>query len=211
MRTIVSNLSALFLAALLLFASVAAPLAQDRSETDPRREAYREWQSIANGRTDFDLSDPALVPSRLALAAAQSGCRYKDAIEELPVRFIRIEKRRLALVFCYFGIMRSHQLFDLSDLTKPKLLEFPHLAQPEGFGTTSRPGVIAWKQESGLFEAEQGSDLCGSPGIRHTYRFDGYSFVVIRIEVKPDSCAQGGWTTMWDAPRWSLSGQPSAH
>jgi hypothetical protein len=210
MRPINSILSAFFLTGILLFGSVAAPLGQDRSETDPRREAYREWQSIADGRTDFDVSDPALVPSRLALAAAQSGCRYKDAIKDVPLRFISVEKRRIALVFC-FGMMGSHQLFDLSDLTKPKLLEFPYLAHPEGFGTTSMPGVVAWKQESGLFEAETRSDLCGSPSVRHTYRLDGSSFVVIRIEVKPDGCAQGEWTPIWDAVPWSLPAQPSAH
>lgn len=91
-----------------------------------------------------------------------------------------------------------------------RLMEFPYLVRPEGFGTTSRPGVITWKPDSGLLEAETGSDLCGDPGVRHSYRFAVPGFVVIRVEVKPDSCAQGGWTTIWDTPRWSLPAQPSA-
>jgi hypothetical protein len=210
MRSIGPLLSVLLLAGALQLASVATLFGQERADIDPRREAYREWQSIANGRTEFDVSDPALVPRQLALAAAQSGCRYKDAIKEVPLRFISVEKRRLALVFC-FGVVGSHQVFDISDLTKPKLLEFPYLVHPEGIGTTSMPGGIVWKQESGLFEAETGSDLCGSPGVRHTYRFGSSGFVVIRVEVKPDSCGQGEWTTIWDAPRWSFPAQPSAH
>src|SRR5215475_596196 len=126
MRTVVSILSALVVAGTLLFASVADLLGQDRAEVDPRRQSYREWESIANGRTDFEISDPALVPSRLALAATRAGCRYKEAISEVPLRFIRVEGHRLALMFC-FGIVGSHQLFDLSDLTRPKLMEFPHV------------------------------------------------------------------------------------
>jgi hypothetical protein len=57
---------------------------------------------VSNGRTKFDISDPALVPSLLALAAEQSGCRYKEGIEAAPIHFMRIEGRRLAMVF-YFG------------------------------------------------------------------------------------------------------------
>ena len=89
MRSVVSSLSELVVAAIMLFASVAALVGQDGAEADPRREATREWQSLANGRTDFEISDPVLVPSRLALAATQSGCRYKEAINEVPLRFIR--------------------------------------------------------------------------------------------------------------------------
>jgi len=207
MRTVVSLLSALVVAGLLLFGSVAALLGQDHAEIDPRREAYREWESIANGRTDFDVSNVALVPSRLAVAATQSGCRYKEAIGEVPLRFIRVEGHRLALVFC-FGIIGSHQLFDLSDLTKPKLMEFPYLVRPEGFGTTSWPGKVAWKPDSGLFEAEARSDLCSDPGVRHSYRFAGSGFIVIRVEVTPDSCVQGGWSTIWESPRWSFPARP---
>jgi hypothetical protein len=94
MRSIPSILLRLVVAAMLLFNSAAAVLAQDRTET------RREWGTLANGRTEFEVSDPALVPSTLALAAEQSGCRYEDCIKERPARFIRPEGRRLAVVFC---------------------------------------------------------------------------------------------------------------
>jgi hypothetical protein len=74
----------------MVFNPAAAVLAQDRTET------RREWGLLANGRTEFEVSDPALVPSTLAVAAEQSGCRYKDYIKEYPARFIRPEGRRLA-------------------------------------------------------------------------------------------------------------------
>jgi hypothetical protein len=201
-------------AAILLCASIAAAPGEDHSEADDRRDAGMEWQSLANGRTEFDVSDPALVPRRLALAAEQSGCRYKDGIKEIAVRFTSVEKRRLAIVFCRSGVSGSHQLFDLSDLQKPKLIELPFLAQKDGFGTTPRPGMITWKGDVGVLEAETGTDICPSSEIRHTYRpglTEGWisqaaTFVVVRVEVMEDRCSgQGRWATIWEAAPWPKS------
>jgi hypothetical protein len=188
MRSAVSILSRLFLTAILLFGSVAAVLGEDGSEADRRPNLSREWHSIANGRTEFDISDPALVPASIARAAEQSGCRYKETIEAVPVRFIAVEKRRLALVFCPGNVVGSHHVFDLSDW-KLKLMELPYLSQPDGFGTTDAPGLITWKKEAGVFQAETSSDLmCSSPPVRHTYRLgqtrSRASFVIVRVEVQ---------------------------
>jgi hypothetical protein len=202
------------LAVILLCASIGAAPGEDRSEADDRRDARMEWHSLANGRTEFDVSNPALVPRRLALAAEQSGCLYKDGIKEMAVRFTSVEKRRLAIVFCRFGVTGSHQLFDLSDLQKPKLVELPFLAQKDGFGTTPRPGMITWKGDVGVLEAETGTDTCPSSEIRHTYRpglTEGWTsqaatFVVIRIEVMEDRCSgQGRWAVIWEASQWPKS------
>ena len=106
MRPISSILSRLVVTGMMVFNSAAAVLAQDRTET------RREWGLLANGRTEFEVSDPALVPSTLAVAAEQSGCRYKDYIKEYPARFIRPEGRRLAIMFCA-AIVGSHQVFDV--------------------------------------------------------------------------------------------------
>jgi hypothetical protein len=213
MRSAVSALSAFFLTAMVLCASVAAVPAEDRSAADLRSELLREWYSIAKGRTEFDISDPALVPGQLALAAKQSGCRYEDTIKEMPVRFITVDKRRLAFVFC-FGIVGSHQVFDLSTLRGPKLLEFPFLSQPDGFGTTDAPGVITWDKEAGVFQAETGTDICPSLRIRHTYRpgvtRSGASFVIVRVEAQEDGCGRGEWTMIWEAPLWSTLARPGA-
>jgi hypothetical protein len=202
------------LAVILLCASIAAAPGEDRSEADDWRDARLEWHGLANGRTEFDVSDPALVPRRLVLAAEQSGCRYKDWIKELPVRFISVEKRRLALVFCRYGVTGSDQLFDLTDLQKPKLIELPFVAQKDGFGTTARPGMITWKRDVGILEAETGTDMCPSSRLRHSYRpgfTEGWisssaTFVVVRIEVSEKDCGERNrWATIWEAAAWPES------
>lgn len=198
----VSILSRLVMAGMLLFNSAAAVLGQDRTET------LREWGTLANGRTEFDVSDAALLPSTLALAAEQLGCRYKDDIKTAPVRFMRPEGRRLAIVFCS-GIIGSHQVFDVSNVLKPTLVELPFLAQPDGFGTTAKPGWITWEKEARVFQAETGSDISFAR-LRHTYRLDRYtaSFVIVRVEFHPDISTKDEWTTIWDAPKWSFPAKP---
>jgi hypothetical protein len=197
------------LAAILLCVSIAAAPGEDRSEADDRRDARLEWHSLANGRTEFDVSDPVLVPRRLALAADQSGCRYKEEIKDLPVRFISVEERRFAIVFCRMGVLGSHQIFDLADLQKPKLVELPIIA-PNGFGTTPRPGAITWKRDVGVLEAETVTDVCPGIRFRHTYR-PGFNqswvsnFVIVRVEVLEGGCGEGKWDTVWEPPQWSKS------
>src|SRR5882757_6747724 len=110
MRAIMSILSPLVLAGILLFAFAAAVLGEDLSELSPRRA----WHSLANGRTEFDVSDLALVPGQLAPAAEQSGCRYEDGIKEVPIHFISVEDRRLAIMYCPLVANGSQQIFDLS-------------------------------------------------------------------------------------------------
>ena len=194
-------LSRFVVAGMLLFSSAAALLADDRIET------RREWGTLANGRTEFEVSDAALLPSTLAVAAEQSGCNYKDDIKTAPVRFMRPEGHRLAIVFCS-AIIGSHQVFDVSNVLRPRLLELPFLVQPEGFGTTARPGWITWEKETNVFQAETGSDMMPSPRVRHTYRHSkfSFSFAIVRVEVQLDGV--GEWITMWDAPRWPLPERP---
>jgi hypothetical protein len=205
MRFSGSVLSPLALVGLLLLASVPMP-AQGRSKADALRDVRREWSALAQGRTEFEVSDAAAVPAQLDLAAEQSGCQYKANTKAAPVRFMRLEGRRLAIVFCS-GIIGSHQVFDLSNLQKPTLVELPFLAQPNGFGTTTRPGLITWEKETGFFRAVTGSDLKPSLRVRHTYRFDTNGFVIVRVEVQQDGF--DGWTTIWDAPRWLFPVKPN--
>lgn len=202
MRSIASLLSRLVVAGMLLCNSAAAVLGQDHTET------RREWGALANGRTEFDVSDAALLPSTLALAAEASGCRYKDGIKEAPVRFMRPEGRRIAIVFCS-GIIGSHQIFDVSNVLKPTLEKLPVLAQPAGFGTTAKPGWITWDKEAKVFQAENGSDVSFAR-LRHIYRLDRWtgSFVIVRVEFTPHVGIKDGWTTIWDAPKWSFPAKP---
>jgi hypothetical protein len=71
---------------------------------------------------------------------------------------------------------------------------------------TTRPGVISFEKETGVFMAVTGSDLLSSPSVRHTYRFAApRGFVVVRVEFQRDGL--GEWTTLWDAPDWSFPEQ----
>jgi hypothetical protein len=203
-RGAVSILPRLVLAGLFAFASTASLFGEEGSELSPRRE----WDILAKGRTEFDVSDLALVPSQLALAAEQSGCRYKESIGSEPIRFVSIEDRRLAIVYCVLGgASASHQIFDLSGRSRqrPVLVELPYLERAGGFGTTSWPGGIVFKRETGVFEAVRGSDIsCGE--LRHTYRLSRESstaFAVVRVEYRLE-CGGDEWLRLWDAPVWSF-------
>jgi hypothetical protein len=202
MRSMLSILSRLVVAGMLVSISAAAVFGQD-----PTMALKSEWSAVSKGRTEFEVSDAALLPSTLALAAEQSGCSYKDDIKNAPVRFMRPEGHRLAIVFCS-GIIGSHQIFDVSNVLRPRLLELPFLVQPEGVGTTARPGWITWEKEANVFQAETGSDMLPSPRVRHTYRYSKFNvtFALVRVEVQHDGV--GEWITMWDAPRWSLPAKP---
>ena len=168
-----------------------------------------EWHGLAKGRKEFEVSDPALLPSRLVLAAQQSGCNYKEQIKEAPTRFITVPSHRFVIVFCS-RIGGSHQVFDFSNLQRPRLVEFPFIAHPEGFGTTSDPGWITWNTETGILQAVTGSDLCPTPSGRHTYQLTAQSrgFVLLRVEIQHPGCGVGEWTTIWDAPQWSPLTRP---
>lgn len=209
MRLAVFVLSPLVLATMLLFTSVAAVVGEDRSEAAPSRDVRPEWYSLAKGRTEFEVSDPALVLSQLALAAKESNCSYELEIKQVPIRFVILRDRRFAIVFCSAGAHPWNQLFDLSgpNLEKPKLVQLPLLEHPDGFGATSTPlGEITWKSGKGVLQVEVGSDISFAK-LRHTYRlgYSAVSFVVVRVEYRCNECGKDEWTTIWDAPQWSFS------
>ena len=197
MRPIASILFRLVVAGLLVTNSAAAVLGQDRTE------ARREWGTLANGRTEFDVSDVTLLPSTLALAAEQAGCDYKEHIKDMPVRFMRPEGLRLVMVFCSGNGTGSHQIFDVSNVLKPALIELPVLAQPDGFRATARPGLVTWEKETKVLQAVGVSDMSVA-GLRHIYRVDRGigGFVIVRVEFTPHVGNKDGWTTIWDAPKW---------
>jgi hypothetical protein len=196
------------LGVLLLIASIAIARAEGPADADNRQALRREWARITFAKgTTFEISNPDLMPTSLADAAARTGCAYKDAIKERPARFIRAENQRLAIVFCRRFIQGSDQIFDLTDLIRPRNLQFPFLAYPDGFGATMTPGAVKWKSDAGVFEADIGSDTCPGALLRHTYRLgqigSGVSFVIIRVETNNSGgCNPGEWKTMWEAPRW---------
>lgn len=211
-----ATIPSLLLTVIFLGASIAASHAQDGSGGEVQQDARKGYDNISfAGREEFEISDPALVPRQLVIAAEQSGCQYKGGIKELPVHFINAESRQVALVFCRMGVLGSHHVFDFADRRRPKQVQFPFLGQKEGFGTTPRPGFITWKKDAGVFEAVSGSDMCPSSEVRHTYRLgstEGWvsqvaSFVVVRVESREKSCGRSNseWTTVWEAPSWPKS------
>jgi hypothetical protein len=96
-----SILSRLVVAGMLISISASAVFGQD-----PTMALKLEWSAVSKGRTEFEVSDAALLPSTLALAAEQSGCSYKDDIKNAPVRFMRPE----GTPSCYRVLLRNHWL-----------------------------------------------------------------------------------------------------
>jgi hypothetical protein len=188
----------------MLVASTTLPAHGEKTDRERERaEAGMEWTSLAKGRTEFEVSDPALVPSRLTSAARLAGCKIEDGIASSSVRFAKLESHRLAIVFCS-SIVGSHMVFDLSTLERPRLIRLPIIKMPEGFGTTDRPGWLTREKETSIFEAETTSDMKPSWDLRHTYQFNGsWDFVVIRVEVK-GMHGHDKWTTIWEAPGWTF-------
>jgi hypothetical protein len=101
MRTIITIAAACFTAGLLQLSSADTLMGQQQMPAEVRSEAYRQWSGIANGRTEFDIADPALVPSQLALAASKAGCRWRDVIEQVPLHVFKIDNRRFAKVYLF--------------------------------------------------------------------------------------------------------------
>jgi hypothetical protein len=196
MRCSASILSRLILAGALMVSLVTAALGQDRDAT------RREWGALANGRTEFEVSDPALLPGTLARAADDAGCSYKDGIKDVPARFMRPEGRRIVILFCS-AIVGSHEIFDVSNVMKPTPIALSVIAHPTGFRTATRPGMITWRKEAGVFQVEAGSDASWAR-LRHIYRVEPGtgSFAVVRVEFNPDVSGKDAWITIWDAPDW---------
>jgi hypothetical protein len=207
MRNSVSIAAVLVLIGVSQLSFVGPLIGQEHASNETRIAAHRQWAAIANGRTEFDVADPELVPTHLALALSRTACRWKDVIKEAPLQFFSVENQRLAKVTC-FGFGYWHQIFDLSALTNPKALQLP-VVSTEGFKATGRLGSIAWNPESKLLESVGSSDQCGGPGVRHTYRWIDREFSVIRVELSPENCGgRGPWTTIWEAPQWTLIQRP---
>jgi hypothetical protein len=209
MRGINAVLSRFVLVGLLLVMFLTTGISQNHSQADVSRDLRREWVNLAQGRTDFEVSEPELLPSFLRLAAEQSGCRYREGLKVAPVRFVRIAISRLALVACWEPVHTTQRAFDLSNLQKPVVVRFPVLVYPDGIGTSDvAPGLLNWEKGSNLFQAETTSDLAYTTRLRYTYRLDGGSnFVLLRVEVQREGV--GEWAPLWDAPRLSSFAKPN--
>ena len=97
----VSILSRLVVAGMLVFNSASVVLGQDHTMA-----LKLEWSTVSKGRIEFEVSDAALLPSTLALAAEQSDCRYKNHIENATVR-CHAPRRPPS---CYRVLLRNHWL-----------------------------------------------------------------------------------------------------
>ena len=188
----------------MVLASAAPALSDDHPARDRSRDSPRqEWRTLAQGRTEFLISDPALVPHSLKLAAERPSCQYREGIQVEPIHFLETANRLLAIVTCWGPIKSHQQVFDLSDRQAAKLLQFPIAAQSDGFSTSiAAPGAVVWQREARLFRSETTSDVIGTPRARYTYRLDAGTdgFVVLRVEYQK---VGSEWITLWEAPRWT--------
>lgn len=192
----------LSLVSALIFVPSATVLSQELSEAElTRREVRQEWFKVSDGRTDFEISDPASVPKFLARFAERSWCPYEADIGRHPIRIMTLKSARLAIILCRPGLVGSDRVIDLTDLQRPKVLYFPFLATPSGFGTTDSPGGIDYQRDKDVFLAEMGSDTSQTL-LRHVYRYDYLGFTVARVELRKEYGAE--WTTIWEAAPWSL-------
>lgn len=200
---------------LLLMSAVHLPtaLGEKSQNIGVRDEASANDPISFRGRTDFEVSDAAEVPRQLTRAAQGEHCDIEKGIKQFPVRFLVERERRFVLVYCQ-SIVGYHLVFDLADLRRPRLVEFPFLAQNTGFGITPRPGLITWRQQAGVFEAETGTDVCPSSRLRHVYRLgktEGFvsrtvSFVLVRVDAMEPGCVNDRpWSTVWESPNWPQS------
>src|SRR6185312_14318023 len=105
-----TSIFAPLLAAIFLCTSIVVTPAQDGSGRGAQAEARQTYDGISFAGAESEISDAALVPRQLALAAEQIGCHYKHDIKELPIHLIRAENRRIALVFCRAGVGGSHHV-----------------------------------------------------------------------------------------------------
>lgn len=210
MRFLASILSLSILAATLSCAVIATAPAQENPTINLGQETLREWHELAKGRTEFEVSDPALLPKLLVVAVEQAHCNYKLDMNAAPVRFIRFERRRFAIVTCW-GFVASNLLYELSDLKRPKLIEFPVFAAEGGFTTSPSPGALTWHKETAILEAESWTDMMCTGRGRQTYRLSRAQpgLVLRRVEINKDDCGKNEWTTIWEAPAWNeLTRQP---
>lgn len=202
---------------LLLIATVhlhSTAFGQDSENAGARDEAQAFDPIPFRGRTDFEVSEPSKVPRQVARAAQREGCDVAGGMKQFPLRFVSEKKRRFVLVYCQWR-QGFHLVFDLADARRPRLVEFPFLAQSAGFGTTPRPGIITWRQEAGVFEAETGTDTCPHSLLRHVYQLgttEGWTagaptFVIVRVDVMEGVCGtrENPWSTVWEAPKWPES------
>ena len=202
-------------ASLLLFATMQLPataFGQDGPSFAGRNEMSEIDPISFRDRTDFEVSKLSDVPRQVAQAARREGCDIQGGVEQFPLRFLVEKGRRFVLVYCH-SIVGTHLIFDLADIRRPRLVVFPFLARSTGFGVTPRPGVITWRQEAGVFEAETGTDTCPSSRLRHVYRLastEGFasqavSFVILRVEVRDNCAGDTPWSTVWESPKWPES------
>ncbi|CCD98749.1 hypothetical protein [Bradyrhizobium sp. STM 3809] len=192
------------LIALCLAVAVAAPARSEDEASHIKKFETSEFDGIDfKGQSEFEIHDPDLLPKQLVRAIAQTNCRYKEDLKALPVRFLVIETRRFALVPCFGIAVTWHEIFDLQDRRRPRLLQLTKMAPERGFVAADSAGFVTWNKDDEVFEATGGNDMC-TGAVRHIYKLapDGEALSLIRVDFRLDNCGAGAWKTLWTAPPW---------
>lgn len=193
---------------LLVAGALSRPsLAQDTSQPAADRII------IPPGETELRFDNIERVPRQLLTAIERTGCAVKNWLPHTPIRIIRLVPRvpLVALVPCGNIIAFSEAfLLERGWPGEPRLLSFPIIAFPSGFGATSLPGFLEWNAETKTMTATQGTDIGSAPVIRYTYQYGSTSrnayldFALVKAEIgSRGQSVSPEWKTYWEAVPWA--------
>jgi hypothetical protein len=182
-------------------------LAQDASQPQTDRII------VPQGETELRFDNIERVPRQLLAAIRRTGYRVEDWLPHIPVRIIGLAPRAplIALVPCG-SIVAFSEAFLLGRgwQGEPRLLSFPVIAFPSGFGVTTLPGFLEWNGETKTMTATQGTDIGSAPVIRYTYQYGSTSrnadldFALVRAEIGSRArSVSPEWKTYWEAVPWA--------
>lgn len=201
------------LLALAVTISAGALRAQD-GDTAPR-----PFSPIPKGQNEIRYTDPSQIPPQLMQAIKEAWCNPEHEMRQTPIHVFEIEKSRsrrtVALEPCFGIAVRSKAfIFDRPTMQSrsPQPMAFPVIDVHGGIGMSFAPGYLTWDETNQVLHARLGSDLCPSPALRYTYRFEPQdrqdaplSWVLLKAEIDRNGCGnpRNQWEPFWEAPTLS--------
>ncbi|WP_257165385.1 hypothetical protein [Bradyrhizobium sp. SRS-191] len=192
------------LIALCLVAAIGAPARGEDEASHIKKFEKSEFDGIDfKGQSEFEIHDPDLLPKQLVRAIELTNCRYKEDLKTVPVRFLVVETKPFVLVPCFGMATTWHEIFDLQDRRRPRLLPLAKMAPERGLVAADSAGFVTWNRDDQVFEATGGNDMC-TGALRHIYKIAPYDkgLSLIRVDFRLDNCGAGAWKTLWTAPPW---------
>jgi hypothetical protein len=206
--------------ALALLVGAGALRAQDSVPDTPRPAP-----PLPKGQKEIRYTDQSQIPPQLMQAIKASWCSLEGWMPEVPVHVFEVKKagsrRIVAIVPCGRIILRSRAFIFVSRPIgqPPRPMAFPVIDALGGIGTSFAPGYLTWDADNQVLHARLGSDLCPTPALRYTYRFESQdeqdaplSWVLLKAEIDQISSGCDGqpdkWEAFWEAPTLSDQQRP---